>query len=81
MLKRVKFDSTRRTTKDFKALLVIYLLGAFDLPAKDITGCSDPFVTFRHKAELATSRIVEKSLNPLFDEYLVLFLVDYHGAV
>lgn len=28
-----------------------------------------------------TSRVINRSLNPLFDDHLVLFLVDYQGSI
>ena len=58
------YDIQRRT-------LTVHLDQAFNLPAKDRCGTSDPFVVMfllPDKEEVFQSRVVMKSLNPIFDE-------------
>ncbi|XP_026858042.1 synaptotagmin-10 isoform X1 [Electrophorus electricus] len=59
--------------------LVVRILKALDLPAKDFTGTSDPYVKIyllpERKKKFQT-RVHRKNLNPVFDE-LFLFPVEY----
>uniref|UniRef100_A0A915JXG5 C2 domain-containing protein n=1 Tax=Romanomermis culicivorax TaxID=13658 RepID=A0A915JXG5_ROMCU len=56
-------------------LLTIKLIEGTDLLIKDACGTSDPFVTFSYKGELLyKSKIILRSLNPLWNEEFDLIL-------
>ena len=58
------YDIQRRT-------MTVHLQEASNLPAKDRSGTSDPFVVMHlhpNKEEIFESQIVYKTLNPVFDE-------------
>ena len=71
------YDIQRRT-------MTIHLQEASNLPAKDRSGTSDPFVVMHlhpNKEEIFESKIVYKTLNPVFDqsfEFHNLQLDDVH---
>ena len=51
--------------------LSVHLQQAYNLPARDVRGTSDPFVVFfllPNKEEIYESKIVHKTLNPIFDQ-------------
>ena len=51
--------------------LSVHLQQAYNLPAKDHRGTSDPFVVFfllPNKEEIYESKVVYKTLNPIFDQ-------------
>jgi Ca2+-dependent lipid-binding protein len=65
---------------EYQGLLKIYLLGAQNLPVKDVNGSSDPYFTFqigkqilRSKSKSIINIAVHKSLNPYYKkEELIL---------
>ena len=50
--------------------LAIFLMSAQGLPAKDRGGTSDPFVEFKVGGNKVKSRVIDKNLNPVWNEYL-----------
>lgn len=65
-----------------KTALVVTILRACDLPAKDPNvGSSDPYVKLqllpekRHKVK---TRVLRKTLNPLYDEIFTFYGIDYN---
>lgn len=61
------------------SVLTVHLMAAFNLPAMDYCGSSDPYVeiTLYPNQEKAKSRTIEKCLNPKFDQKFVFRNV-YH---
>ncbi|KAK8962437.1 C2 and GRAM domain-containing protein [Platanthera guangdongensis] len=48
--------------------LLVQVIGARGLPSMDMNGLSDPYVRIQLGKQRAKTRIVKKSLNPLWDE-------------
>ena len=68
------YDIQRRT-------LTVHLKEASNLPAKDRSGTSDPFVVMHlhpNKEEIFESKIVYKTLNPIFNQSFQFQLDDVH---
>jgi stromal membrane-associated protein len=61
----------------FRGVLMITLIRGVDLPAKDITGTSDPYVLIQTdgKIQTARSKTVENTLNPVWNEMMSLSVV------
>jgi Ca2+-dependent lipid-binding protein len=54
--------------RSYRGLLLVHLQGGKNLISADINGLSDPYVLFRLGDVAIKSRVVEKSLNPLWNE-------------
>jgi len=54
--------------KSYRGLLLVHLQRGKNLISADINGLSDPYVSFRLGDVTVKSRVVEKSLNPLWNE-------------
>ena len=52
----------------------MHVIGARGLAAKDMSGTSDPYVLVSHGEEVRKSEIMQKSLNPMWDEHMVLLI-------
>jgi len=61
---------------EFAGRLNIHLQKAEGLPARDLWGTSDPYVTFSLGMSHARSTVVDRNLNPEWDETFTLYVRD-----
>jgi len=60
---------------EFSAVLILHIIGGRNLPVRDMNGTSDPFIIVQHGSyEEVETRVVPKSLNPMFDEHKLVLL-------
>jgi len=71
----------KRDLSDFVGFLIITAIGGKNLVPKDLNGTSDPFLMCKHGSETVRSSTVIKSLNPLWDEELVVLLRNREEAL
>ncbi|XRB18834.1 C2 domain-containing protein [Pseudoscourfieldia marina] len=58
----------------YNGVMDVHVIGARGLAAKDMSGTSDPYVLVSHGEEVRKSEIMQKSLNPMWDEHMVLLI-------
>ena len=64
-------------------VLILHICGGKNLPVADINGTSDPYVVIfqgDHGVKQETE-VVQRSLNPMFDEHKVVMLTSLHDPV
>lgn len=69
-LNEVTISSDGIDMKPGSGYLQIYLKEGRNLPAKDKSGSSDPYCTFKCGSNHIKSSVIDKNLNPLWNEYL-----------
>ena len=74
---RATFTNNEGTIIDltqYSCILDVHVVGARGLEPKDINGTSDPYVTVTHGNEERVSSVMYKSLNPMWDEHLIVLI-------
>jgi hypothetical protein len=64
-------------------VLMLHIFGGRNLPVADINGTSDPYVVFfqGERGVKQETDVVQRSLNPMFDEHKVMMLSSLHDPV
>eukprot|EP01124_Arcella_intermedia_P009249 TRINITY_DN16024_c0_g1_i1.p1 TRINITY_DN16024_c0_g1~~TRINITY_DN16024_c0_g1_i1.p1 ORF type:complete len:995 (-),score=215.70 TRINITY_DN16024_c0_g1_i1:99-3083(-) len=74
-------NSHRDTESKIIGTLVVHLLDAVDVLAKDLNGKSDPYAEIRFENEQRTSNIDYKTLNPVWDETFTFNVHDTNSII
>jgi len=70
----MNIGNTNVKVHEFDYVAIVHVLGASGLAARDLNGTSDPYVIVKHTDQEASTRVVQKSLSPMFDETLAVFI-------
>ena len=66
--------NTNVKVSEYDYVAIVHVFGASGLAARDLNGTSDPYVIVKHTDQEASTRVVQKSLSPMFDETLAVFV-------
>jgi len=62
----------QKAAEEYTGILVINLMDGINLDAKDFTGTSDPYCIFEIGKQKAKSKVIKSTLNPVWNETIVM---------